>query len=86
MAQVKETKDFYQKHTKHVFEFMLKCASDGIQTEKETYQFHFFSADLSCHWKVLGTGGACKVVRNFLSSVWLPFRKLCKKQGRFLQM
>ena len=36
MAQVKETKDFYQKHTKHVFEFMLKCASDGIQTEKGT--------------------------------------------------
>ena len=66
MAQVKETKQHYQEKVKHIFTFMNLCASDGIEIGNETYKIKCcFPADLSCHWKVLGMGGACKVAKNF---------------------
>ena len=66
MAQVRETKHHYHEQIKHMFDFMGDCNKNGITTEDGTYHVNCsFPADLSCHWKVLGMGGACKVATMF---------------------
>ena len=67
MAQVKKTKEHYHVSTKHVFDFMNKCSKSGIKIDNnKTYHVECnFPADLSCHWKVLKMGGACKVAHFF---------------------
>ena len=62
-----EGKKNYHVSTKHVFEFMEQCSTSGIQTDDgKTYHVECcFPADLSCHWKVLEMGGACKVTQLF---------------------
>ena len=67
MAQVKKSKDHYHMRTKHIFYFMKKCSADGINIgDNKTYQLEFcFPAYLSCHWKVLNMGRACKVKKMF---------------------
>ena len=66
MAQCRETKEHYHKNIDHMFKFMNECKKNGIETDDGTYNINCcFPADLSCHWKVLGMGGACKVSEMF---------------------
>ena len=70
MLQVKETKQHYTETTNHVSDFMNKCATDGIETEKGNYKINCcFLADQSCNWKVMGMRGACKVSTFFFTCV-----------------
>ena len=66
MSQCKETKKHYHEHTRHIFDFLVDASKNGIQHEGKTYRVNMcFPADQSCHWKVLGMGGACKVANMF---------------------
>ena len=66
MSQCKETKKNYHEDTKHVFDFLLDADKNGIKQDGKTYHINMcFPADQSCHWKVLGMGGACKVANLF---------------------
>ena len=45
---------------------MKEAAENGIDNEGKTYLVKpCFPVDMSCHWKVTGMGGACKVTSLF---------------------
>lgn len=49
-----------------IFYYLIKVDRDGIEYEGHTYRLDSsFPADTSCHQKILGMGGACKVMRMF---------------------
>ena len=66
MSQCKETKDYYGKDINHIFVFLRDAHTNGIRHEGKTYLVNVcFPADMSCHWKLTGLGGACKVSKYF---------------------
>ena len=56
-----ETNSLYRDHMRTFFEFINKANEEGIEYEGQRYYISStFPADMSCHWKVLNMGGACK--------------------------
>ena len=61
-----ETGGLYRVHERHFFDFIKKIYEEGIWYNGRTYHVSStFPADMSCHWKVLNLGGACKVKKLF---------------------
>ena len=83
MSQCKETKENYLKDTKHIFKFLLDVSQNGIKCNGKTYHINFsFPADQSCHWKVLGMGGACKVATHFCHLCGCPSQNCARFRSR----
>ena len=61
-----ETQNLYREDVRFFFEFMKSVDEHGLIFEGRTYKIAgTFPADMSCHWKVTGMGGACKVKHYF---------------------
>ena len=66
MSQYKKTEKYDKANIKHVFDFIRDANQNGIVYEGKTCLIKAsFPADMSCHWKVTGLGGACKVSTYF---------------------
>jgi hypothetical protein len=60
-SECRETDNYYQNNVRYVFDFLIEAETSGILYQGRTYYIRSsFPADMSCHWKVTGRGGAAK--------------------------